>query len=381
MPTLSDTYQNVSDRIEVALQTREENGRLRKLKHLQLPVDFSSNDYLGLSRSAWMKQRIDHQSEALNLGATGSRLLNGNSVFAEALEKNIANFLGSEAALIFNSGFDANTGLLSTVIRKGDVVFYDEAIHASMHQGLQLSGAKLMAFRHNCTEDLLRQIKAKDLTQRPNWLVCESYYSMDGDQAPLQDFAAICKEFELELIIDEAHAIGCFGDSGRGLGHDLRKQGLVFATVITFGKALGTHGAAVLCNSRTRDYLINFCKSFIYTTALPPHSLAGIESGLSFLKKFTRPQQQLHSNIRHFQNVTSDLANICGTGPVFGYLMQGETAVKATAATLQQAGLDVRPIVAPTVPKGGERLRIIIHSFNTKEEIDLLIKTLRNEHP
>src|SRR5690606_35656610 len=118
------------DRIEVALQTREENGRLRKLKHLQLPVDFSSNDYLGLSRSAWLKQRIDHQSEALNLGATGSRLLNGNSVFAEALEKNIANFLGSEAALIFNSGFDANTGLLSTVIRKGDVVFYDEAIHA-----------------------------------------------------------------------------------------------------------------------------------------------------------------------------------------------------------------------------------------------------------
>jgi 8-amino-7-oxononanoate synthase len=378
MQTPSDTYQKALGRIEDALQSRQENGRLRTLRQLQLPVDFSSNDYLGLSRSAWMKQRTDRQAEALDLGATGSRLLNGNTPFAEELEKNIADFFGSEAALIFNSGFDANTGLLSTVIRKGDTVFYDQAIHASMHQGLQLSGATLVAFQHNCLEDLLQQIKSTDLTSGQSWLVCESYYSMDGDQAPLHEFALICKRYGLELIVDEAHAIGCFGESGKGLSQGLRESHDVFATVITFGKALGTHGAAVLCSSRTRDYLINFCKSFIYTTALPPHSLVGIESGLAFLKKFTRPQQQLHSNIRYFQNETTDLSNICGIGPVFGYLMPGETAVKAAAAKLQAAGLDVRPIVAPTVSKGEERLRIIIHSFNTKGEIDLLNKTLRH---
>lgn len=378
MQTPSDTYQKALGRIEDALQSRQENGRLRTLRQLQLPVDFSSNDYLGLSRSAWMKQRIAQQADALKLGATGSRLLNGNSNFAEELESKLADFFGAEAALIFNSGFDANTGLLSTVIRKGDIVFYDQAIHASMHQGLQLSGARLVAFRHNSTEDLHDKIKSMDLSQGQAWLVCESYYSMDGDQAPLEDFVSMCRAYGLELIVDEAHAIGCFGTSGKGLCEGFRQSGDIFATVITFGKALGTHGAAVLCSAPTREYLINFCKSFIYTTALPPHSLLGIEAGMAFLQKFPRPQHQLHSNIQHFQNSSSDLVNICGTGPVFGYLMRGETAVKMAAAKLQQAGLDIRPIVAPTVPKGEERLRIIIHSFNTRGEIDLLIETLRH---
>jgi len=377
MQTPSETYQKALGRIADALQVRQENGRLRVLRQLQLPVDFSSNDYLGLSRSAWMKQHIAQQADVLNLGSTGSRLLNGNSKLAEELESKLAAFLGTEAALIFNSGFDANTGLLSTVIRKSDIVFYDQAIHASMHQGLQLSGASLVSFRHNSTEDLLDKIKSVDLSQGQAWLVCESYYSMDGDQAPLEDFVSICQAYGVELIVDEAHAIGCFGTSGKGLCESFRESGDIFATVITFGKALGTHGAAVLCSARTREYLINFCKSFIYTTALPPHSLLGIEAGMEFLKKFSRPQLQLYSNIQHFLKSSSDLTNICGTGPVFGYLMDGESHVKAAATELQQVGLDVRPIVAPTVPKGEERLRVILHSFNTKEEIDLLTEKLR----
>jgi 8-amino-7-oxononanoate synthase len=379
--SLSFNYQQSGPkRIREALAERQQNGRLRSLKQLHLDIDFSSNDYLGLSRSAWMQQSISNKLPHLSLGSTGSRLLNGNSPLAESLESKLANFFHSEAALLFNSGFDANLGLLSTVIRPGDLVFLDEAIHASMHKGLKLSGATLVSFRHNDIEDLkLKAVLHK--TAGEIWLVAESYYSMDGDQAPLTLLAEIAEQHGWRLIIDEAHAVGCFGELGKGLGHPLRLDNRIFATVVTFGKALGTHGACILCTSHTKEYLINYCKAFIYTTALPAHSLTSIEAALAFLERFPKAQSRLQDNIRYFKEQTTGLQEILGTGPVFGWMIKGEQAVRSMAAIIQSGGIDVRPIVAPTVPKGLERLRISLHSFNTHQEIDLLLGYIKSKDP
>jgi 8-amino-7-oxononanoate synthase len=256
------------------------------------------------------------------------------------------------------------------------LVLFDEAVHASIHQGIRLSGAEKWAFRHNDMVQLEQMLSEVD-SDKVVWILAESYYSMDGDQAPLQDMAALSNRFNAYCIIDEAHALGCFGKDGRGLCMDEAVLPNIFARVITFGKGMGYHGAAVLCSSTIKDYLINFCKPFIYTTAMPPHALAIIRAAHEFTVRYHQAQNQLHRNIRYFIEMMDDHPNIKGTGPVFAWIVPGETAVRAKADDLQASGLDVRPIVAPTVPEGTERLRISIHSFNTKEEILLLTEKLK----
>ena len=368
----------VEQRIQEALSRREVNGRLRKLSSIELPVDFSSNDYLGLSRSAWMQKKIeDFNIDHPAVGSTGSRLLSGNNSLAEETELILADFFHSETALVYNSGYDANTGLLSTVIRPEDVVLYDKAIHASMHQGIKLSGAESISFSHNDLEDLGVKMAAVEQEEATKWLLIESYYSMDGDQAPLKEMCQLAKHYQFKIIVDEAHAVGCFGPNGKGLAAEYGLEEKIFARVVTFGKGLGVHGAAVLGSSDLKKYLINFSKAFIYTTALPPHSFYSIQAGIEFLKHFPRAQSRLQKNIDYFKEKCIDLKQISGTGPVFSFIIPGEIAVKDAAKILQAKGMDVRAIVAPTVEKGKERLRISMHSFNTSEEIDSLTKLLK----
>jgi 8-amino-7-oxononanoate synthase len=341
-----------------------------------LPIDFCSNDYLGLSRSAWVRQRADLLSKNLQIGSTGSRLLTGqNQLFIE-IEDYLATTYQAEAALLFNSGFDANTGLLSTVIRPGDVVLFDEAVHASIHQGIDLSGAEKYAFRHNDITHL-EELLINNESNGVVWIVAESYYSMDGDQAPLQQLEKLSRQYNAHLIIDEAHALGCFGKDGRGLCMEDEIRKSIFARVITFGKGMGYHGAAVLCSQMVKEYLINFCKPFIYTTALPPHSLSMIQAAHEFTARFHQARHQLQLNIRLFMELMGDQPALKGTGPVFAWMVPGEAAVRKKAADLQALGVDIRPIVAPTVPAGTERLRISMHSFNSKEDIRLLTDKLK----
>jgi 8-amino-7-oxononanoate synthase len=260
------------------LEQRKNQNAIRQLSSETSLIDFCSNDYLGFARSRTLMEKI--RTSAAAPGSTGSRLISGNSMLCEDLERTIAEFHQAPAGLIFNSGFDANLGLLSSVARRGDTILYDELVHASIRDGIRLSFAKSFPFSHNNIAHLEARLRR---ARGELFVAVESVYSMDGDCAPLPDMANVCDQFGAHLIIDEAHATGVFGPGGRGLVVQEDLAARVFARVHTFGKALGSHGAIVLGSAALRSYLINFARSFIYTTALPPHSLRSIRASYQFL--------------------------------------------------------------------------------------------------
>ncbi|RAK02115.1 8-amino-7-oxononanoate synthase [Larkinella arboricola] len=367
--------------IQTLLDKRRSAGLLRSLKKPTDLIDFCSNDYLGLARSPIVRQQIGqavaHHPALLN-GSTGSRLLAGNSTLAEELETEIALFHKAKAALIFNSGYDANVGLLASLPQRGDTLLTDELIHASMIDGARLSLANRFKFRHNDLADLENRLKSATGTV---YVAIESVYSMDGDLAPLPEMVELCERYEAALIVDEAHATGVFGANGEGLVQALGLQKQVFARVHTFGKALGIHGATVVGSAALREFLINFARSFVYSTALPPHSLLAIRSVYGFLPQCQALIQRLHTLRAYFQQqIETHLPQTEWTSaesPILGLVVPGNDVCRATATRLQQAGFDIRPILSPTVPAGRERLRICLHAFNSENEIDRLVQTLQ----
>ena len=363
--------------LNAALQKRREEDALRGLVVNSGLIDLFSNDYLGLARSKELHQEVEEFVKAKGAGkngSTGSRLLSGNTAFAEELENYIASFHRAEAALIFNSGYDANLGLLSCIAQKGDTVIYDELIHASVHDGLKMNGASTFRFRHNDLVHLEERLK----TAAGNiFVVVESVYSMDGDPAPLREIVPVCKRYDANLIVDEAHATGVFGKSGEGMVNELGLEKEVFARVHTFGKALGVHGAAVLGSELLREYLVNFSRPFIYTTALPFHSLAAIRCAYERMQRSDNEREKLVALIDLFRKECGDeLALIESRSPIQCVIIEGNTNVKQVAGGLCEEGFDVRPILSPTVPKGQERLRICLHSFNSAQEVTRLAKCL-----
>ncbi|MGA0560440.1 aminotransferase class I/II-fold pyridoxal phosphate-dependent enzyme [Larkinella sp. VNQ87] len=364
------------------LEKRRSAGLIRSLTKPAELLDFCSNDYLGLARSAALRQRIEQAVAAQSdwpSGSTGSRLLTGNSALAEDVETELAVFHDAESALIFNSGYDANVGLLASLPQRGDTLLTDELIHASMIDGARLSLAHRHKFRHNDLHDL--ETKLKNATGTV-YVAIESVYSMDGDLAPLAEIADLCDRYEAALIVDEAHATGVFGPNGGGLVQALGLQNRVFARIHTFGKALGVHGAAVVGSAILRDFLINFARSFVYSTALPPHSLLAIRSAYQLLPESEPLIARLHALRQYFQaQIQEQLPHTEWTSansPILGLIVPGNEACRAVAAKLQQAGFDIRPIVSPTVPAGRERLRICLHAFNSEAEIDALVQTLKD---
>ncbi|GAB3933337.1 aminotransferase class I/II-fold pyridoxal phosphate-dependent enzyme [Larkinella terrae] len=367
--------------IQELLEKRRAAGLLRSLKKPENVLDFCSNDYLGLARSAVLRHAIEEairsHSSLLN-GSTGSRLLAGNSALAEELETEIAAFHETEAALIFNSGYDANVGLLACLPQRGDTLLTDELIHASMIDGARLSVASRFKFKHNDLADLENRLQRATGTV---FVAIESVYSMDGDLAPLPEIVDLCERYEAALIVDEAHATGVFGPKGEGLVQALGLQNRVFARVHTFGKALGVHGAAVVGSTALRDFLINFARSFVYSTALPPHSLLAIRCVYRFLPENEPLIARLHSLRAYFQQqIQEQLPQTEWTSaesPILGLIVPGNDACRQVASQLQQAGFDIRPILSPTVPAGRERLRICLHAFNSENEIDALVQALQ----
>ena len=373
------------DLLRQRLTARRDAGLLRTLTAPTGLIDFCSNDYLGLSRSAELRMAIEAAvSEYPNLpnGATGSRLLAGNSLLAESVEEELAQFYQTEAALIFNSGYDANLGLLASLPQRGDTLITDELIHASMIDGARLSYATRHRFRHNDLTDLEDKLKQ---AQGQVFVAVESVYSMDGDVAPLTALADLCDQYGAFLLVDEAHATGVFGPNGSGLVCELGLQERVFARLHTFGKALGVHGGVVVGSVLLREYLTNFARSFVYTTALPPHSLLAIRCAHAYLK--TRPAMlpQLTAITAYFrEQVTqkrsgSDWTD--STSPIQCLIVPGNENARSVAVSAQQAGFEVRAILSPTVPTGRERLRICLHSFNTMAEIDGLFNALQVSYP
>jgi len=366
------------------LKQRLEANAFRSLPIPNDCIDFSSNDYLGLSRSEVVYERtleFLEQRKIKRNGATGSRLISGNHPLYNEVEEYVATFHLAESALIFNSGYDANVGLFSSVPQKGDIVLYDEYIHASIRDGLRLSAAKSYKFRHNDISDLEKLIKRHRNNSEEVYIAVESVFSMDGDLTPLEEMVSMSEMYNCRLIIDEAHALGVIGTKGEGLAQHLNLQDKIFARVMTFGKGLGCHGAAILGSEDLKQYLVNFARSFIYTTALPPHSLATLFTAYKYINTEGNSEiLKLRAHIDFFtaqvkkQNL--DALFIPSGSAIHCAVIPGNEKVKQISDVLQQEGFNVKPILSPTVPQGQERLRICLHSYNTKDEIESLVTTL-----
>lgn len=382
-------------KIALKLDTRKQHNALRQLPLDKNLIDFASNDYLGFSQSEAIfdatHQFLLEKKLKIN-GATGSRLLSGNHDLYQEAEAFMAKFHQSESALIFNSGYDANVGFFSSVPQKGDLILYDELCHASIRDGIQLSNAKSYKFQHNDFEDLEKKIINFNSNFNSNinkatgviYIVTESVFSMDGDCPNLEELALLSEKYNCLLVLDEAHALGVFGNletaGGEGLVQMTGLQDKVFARIMTFGKGLGCHGATVLGSAELTTYLVNFARSFIYTTGLSPHSVATILKAYQFLEKDQNAIERLRENIIYFNQEQ----RILGLKPLFvrsksaiqSAIISGNEKVKSIAQKLQEQGFDVKAILSPTVPEGQERLRICLHSYNSKEEISEVLRLL-----
>ncbi|KAJ4419890.1 hypothetical protein N0V82_004713 [Gnomoniopsis sp. IMI 355080] len=448
-PTLDEIFTSL-------LARRRSRGVLRDLttsdKNL---VDFSSNDYLSISRRPDVRQAYISQIQRLgelgvegfSLGSGGSRLLDGNTELAESLERRLAEFHGAEAGLLFNSGYEANTGLLASAPQAGDVVIFDEAIHASVHSGIKLSRAGLsIPFAHNRVwkqadyldhkDDSLQRTRLDVLSlegtlerllegecgaailagQRHVFITVEALYSMDGDVAPLRDVVQ-CVEKYLRMgnglvIVDEAHSNGIFGDRGQGLACQLGLESRIWASVLTFGKALGCAGgtsragcafqillvyaklifsmavAIILCSQTTRAYLINYARTFIYTTAMGPPGLLSIQVAHEFVasghadvlrSKLQGLIQHVHArlgSISRHHDPSATIVRLRAASLQSPIIPIFTSRAKSLARHCQSHGLMVRAIVAPTVPRGTDRLRICLHAGNTDGDCDKLCNAI-----
>lgn len=336
--------------------------------------DFASNDYLALASSPRLKQAVAEALErGVPLGSGGSRLLRGNHEEHEALEAEAATLFGTEASLFFSSGYAANAALLSTLPQRGDLIVYDELVHASSHEGMRLSRALCLSAAHNdvdAFESVIGAWRRGGGTGRV-WIAVESLYSMEGDRAPLDALAALADRHDAVLVIDEAHATGVFGVHGRGLAAHLDGRDNV-VTVRTCGKALGCEGALVCGPAPVRDFLVNRGRAFIFSTAPSPLMAAAVRAALRLLVDEPERQARLHGLIEAAARRVVPLGATASGGQILPLVLGDDARTMAVAARLQQAGFDVRGIRPPTVPAGTARLRISLTLNVDEAAVDAL---------
>ena len=373
------TIKSIDARMSAQLNARELKGRRRCLA-IYAGHDFCSNDYLGLARSEQQAQGL------VSSGSTGSRLVSGNSVLVEQFECEAAQFHGMENSLLFSSGYAANTGLLSCIAQHDDLLILDSLAHASLIDGARLSRASHRYFNHNDLPDLKRILDEFNLNrssvEQRAFVVVESLYSMDGDCAPLIELAALCRQSNASLIVDEAHAIGVYGNEGAGLVAQHGLQPDVFAVIFTYGKAMGRHGAIVAGSHTLRDYLINYCRPFIYTTAPSPESVQGLINSYQVMRKADAARQSLQANVLYFKQQVVSMS-FCGaqwldsSSPIQALIIGHTERAKALAQQCHEAGFALKAITSPTVPKGSDRIRICLHAHNTHEQINSFVNILQ----
>ena len=361
------------------LEKRRQENSFRTMHTTQQAIDFASNDYLGLARSEELYDLIRQTTATQSHvnGAGGSRLLTGHTTCAQSTEEMLAMIFKSDTTLIFNSGYAANQGVLSSIPQKGDTILYDELAHACIRDGARLSLAQRFSFRHNNLDDLEQKLKG---AAGNVFIAVESVYSMDGDICPLKDLIPLAEKYHAIVILDEAHSTGVFGTGGAGLAVALGLEDRVPIRIYTFGKAMGVHGACVAGSGVLRDYLINFARTFIYTTALAPHSITAIKCAFEFLASHSDLQNTLASRVAFF-TASADkhsIHRIKSQTQIQGVVVPGNQSVKKLANSLAMAGMDVRPILPPTVAHGSERVRICLHCYNSEKEISELVEALSN---
>lgn len=372
-------------KLQQKLEERKASNALRKLDNQNGLIDFSSNDYLGFAKSKTIFQNSHDYLVGHNIiqnGSTGSRLLSGNNQLYNIIESMLASFHNSETALVYNSGYDANVGFFSSIPQRNDIILYDEFIHASIRDGIKMSNAKAYKFKHNNLNDLEQKCQT-ERSRSPDeidiYIVTESVFSMDGDSPNLLELSKLCQRFGAHLVVDEAHATGVFGKQGVGMIQDLGLENDVFARIITFGKAMGCHGAVVFGSEKLKQFLINFSRSLIYTTGLPPHSLATIHAAYHELIS-TSNIYKLKGNIDFFRDeiIINGFQDIFieSYSAIHCCIIPGNERVKLIAKKLQDNGFDVKPILSPTISEGSERLRFCLHSYNSKKEMSEVLRLL-----
>lgn len=366
------------------LEVRKQQDNLRGLRNIYYKFDFFSNDYLGYSKSKTVLEYCSSILKSLDInfmGSTGSRLISGNHHLFERLENTTKKNLNSKSALFFNSGYDANIGLLTAVLKPKDLVFFDELCHASIRDGLQMSSCKSYKFKHNDYLDLTNKIEYQKKRLKPQsiYVITESVFSMDGDTSDIAQLVEISKRFKAFLIIDEAHALGVCGTEFKGLSYEHAND--IFARIYTCGKSLGTHGGFVLGSEDLKKYLINFSRPFIYTTAASPHQVAQVIAALDYFEENNLEKKQLQDVISCFKKlaVSHQLENeiSLNDSAIQSINIEGNTKAKALAESLTNKNIGVKAILSPTVPKGKERIRICLHSYNTEKEIEQLFSSYK----
>jgi 8-amino-7-oxononanoate synthase len=354
------------------LEALHREGRYRQLSAPR-GIDFSSNDYLGYAKLAW-------PATAESRSGAASRLLRGHAQIWDEVEERLARWHGAEAALVLTSGYVTNEGLLATLIEPHDFVASDELNHASIVDGLRLSRAERFVFRHNDLDDVERGLHSAARMRpaaRQLFIVTESLFGMEGDRAPLAALAELARRYEAHLIVDEAHATGCFGPAGSGLVDELRLRGDVLATVHTGGKALGVPGAYVVGSRLLKELLINRCRHFIFTTALPPALGSWWLDALDRVEKDEFARAALHTAARHFREMLREHGLVpAGQDYIVPLVLGDDAAAVEAARQMQAAGFDMRAIRPPTVPPGTACLRVSIHADHSFEMLGRAAETL-----
>jgi 8-amino-7-oxononanoate synthase len=373
-------------RIESFLQERLNNGLFRTLNPAQFRqkgkiyiqdreyVDFSSNDYLGLSCHSRLKEAAKNAIDKFSTSACASRLLSGDLKLHHQLEERIASFKGKESALVFNSGYQANLGIISSLCRKGDVIFCDRASHASIIDGIILSGARFFRFSHNDTGHLEFLLKKERDKFKEALIITETVFSMDGDRAPLQEIVTLKDKYRCLLMVDEAHATGIFGKNGAGI---IEEEGLnreIELIMGTFSKALGSFGAYLACSRKVRDYLINSCRGFIYSTAPAPSVIAASIAALELIKEEPFRRKILLENADYFRDkLKMQGFQTRGSSQIIPLIIKDTQRAVMISQRLREKGYWVLPIRPPTVTQGQARLRFSLTYFHAKDILDELI--------
>ena len=341
-------------------------------------INFSSNNYLGIANhpnlAAAAKQAIDQYG----CGSGASRLISGNMALHEELEAKLAELKGTEAGLVFNSGFQANTGILSTLTGEGDVIFSDALNHASIIDGCRLSRAKTLIYAHRDLDQLAAALK-QAANSRRKLIVTESIFSMDGDEAPLAGIVDLAEKHGAVVMVDEAHATGLFGANGAGVVAKLNLGDRVLVQMGTLGKALGGFGAYVAGSRSLRELLINRCRSFIFTTSLPPAVMAMAIAAIDLVKCEPERRERLWSNCRILSEGLRAQGFHLGASasPILPLIIGDAGKCMRFSEQLLSRGIFAQGIRPPTVPEGTSRLRITVMATHTRAHIDRALEVFQ----
>lgn len=371
--------------IEEFLKQREKEGLLRFLRHIAWRrdsricidnkeyIDFSSNDYLGLSNHPKLKEAAKKAIDTFGSGSCASRLMTGSLELHHRLEEAVAKFKNKEAALIFNSGYQANIGIISTLFSKGDVIFSDRLNHASINDAIILSQARFFRFQHSDTGHLQILLEKERDKFNHALIVTESVFSMDGDRAPLKELVRLKEKYNCALMVDEAHATGIFGKTGAGLIAEEGLEEKVDLIMGTFSKALGSFGAYLASSKKIVNYLINTCHAFIYSTALPPSVIAANLASIELIEDEPQRRKILLANAQYFRDRLKESAlEVKGASQIVPLVISDNLKALKFAQALQEKGFWVLPMRPPTVPKGQARLRFSLTFQHTKETLQKL---------